>query len=76
MTNLAVLDFHPESKKMRIKSVHPGVTVEQVQEATGFELELPDGEVPTTDPPTEHEVELIRTTIDPDSMRKREFGRR
>ena len=76
VTNLAVLDFHPESKRMRIKSVHPGVTVDQVQEATGFELELPDGAVPTTRPPTEHEVHLIRTKIDPDNMRKREFGRR
>ena len=46
VTNLAVLDFHPESKRMRLRSVHPGMTVEQVQEATGFELLLPDGDVP------------------------------
>ena len=52
VTNLAVLDFEPESKRMRLVSVHPGVTVEQVQEATGFELLLPDGDVPETTPPT------------------------
>lgn len=71
VTNLAVLDFHPESKHMRIASVHPGVTVEQVQAATGFELLLPDGEVPTTTPPTREQVRLIRTEIDPDGMRRR-----
>ena len=37
---------------MRIESVHPGVTVDDVQAATGFELLLPDGEVPTTAVPT------------------------
>ena len=75
ITNLAVLDFEPESKHMRIRSVHPGVTVEQVQEATGFELLLPDGEVPETPRPTQEQVRLIREEIDPDGMRKREFRR-
>ena len=56
VTNLAVLDFEPESKRMRLVSVHPGVTVEQVQEATGFELLLPDGDVPETTAPTAEQV--------------------
>lgn len=73
VTNLAVLDFEPASKHMRIRSVHPGVTVEQVQEATGFELLLPDGDVPETPAPTQEQVRLIREAIDPDGMRKREF---
>ncbi|MHB2001779.1 MAG: CoA-transferase subunit beta, partial [Solirubrobacteraceae bacterium] len=47
VTNLAVLDFEPESKRMRLRSVHPGVTVEQVVQATGFEL-LIEGDVPAT----------------------------
>lgn len=72
VTNLAVLDFEPESKRMRLKSIHPGVTVEQVQEATGFELVVPDV-VPTTPAPTAEQVRLIRDVIDPDGMRKREF---
>jgi glutaconate CoA-transferase subunit B len=74
VTNLAVLDFHPESKRMRLRSVHPGVTVEQVQEATGFELLLPDGDVPETTPPTAEQVRLLREEIDPDGMCKREAG--
>jgi glutaconate CoA-transferase subunit B len=74
VTNLAVLDFHPESKRMRIRSVHPGVSLTDVQEATGFELLLPDtDETPTTTPPTTEQVRLIREVIDPDGMRKREF---
>lgn len=75
VTNLAVLDFDPESKRMRIKSVHPGVSVEEVQEATGFELAVSDAEVPSTAVPTEEQVRLIRDEIDPDGMRKREFRR-
>jgi glutaconate CoA-transferase subunit B len=76
VSNLAVMDFHPVSKRMRLKSVHPGVTVEAVQEATGFELLLPEGSIVETRPPTEAQVRLIREVIDPDEMRKREFSRR
>jgi glutaconate CoA-transferase subunit B len=75
ITNLAVLDFHPESRHMRIRSVHPGVSVDDVQEATGFELALPDGDVPETAVPSAEQVRLIREVIDIDGMRLREFGR-
>lgn len=74
VTNLAVLDFHPESKRMRLVSVHPGTTVAEVQEATGFELLLPDGEVPETPTPTAEQVRLLREQIDPDGLCKREAG--
>jgi glutaconate CoA-transferase subunit B len=73
ITNLAVMDFHPVSKQMRLQSVHPGVTVATVQKATGFELLMPEGSVPETAPPTEAQVRLIREVIDPDNMRKRGF---
>ncbi len=73
VTNLCVLDFEPVTKHLRLQSVHPGVTVDQVQAATGFELLLPDGEVPVTTVPTAEQVRLIRDVIDPDGMRKREL---
>ncbi len=76
VSNLAVMDFHPDSKRMRLKSVHPGITVEAGQAATGFELLLPEGSVPETRSPTEVQVRLIRDVIDPDGMCKREFSRR
>ena len=76
ITNLAVLDFEPTSKRMRLKSVHPGVTVAEVQAATGFELVQPDAEVPESPVPSQEQVRLIREVIDPDGMRKREFSSR
>jgi glutaconate CoA-transferase subunit B len=75
ISNLAVMDFHPVSKKMRLKSVHPGTMVEQVHEATGFELLMPEATVPETLPPSQEQVRLIREVIDPDGMRKRGFRR-
>ena len=74
VTNMCVMDFHPESKGMRLVSLHPGVTVTQVQEATGFEVLLPEGDVPETDAPTEEELRILREVVDPTSMRLREFA--
>jgi len=71
VSDLAVMDFHPVSRKMRLRSLHPGVTLGQVANATGFELLMPDGEIPTTAPPTPDEVRLIREVIDPDGMCRR-----
>jgi len=80
ISNLAVMDFHPESKKMRLKSLHPGVTLENVQEATGFDLLIPEDAIPetrrpipATRKPSKAQVELIRDVIDPDETRKRGF---
>ncbi|MFZ3571156.1 CoA-transferase subunit beta [Streptomyces sp. BH097] len=73
VTNLAVLDFDTADHAMRLVSVHPGVTVAEVQEATGFALVLPEGgEVPTTREPTAEELRLIREVIDPKATRDRE----
>ena len=76
VTNLAVMDFHPVGKHMRLKSVHPGVTVGQVQDATGFELALPEGTVPVTEPPTPEQVRLLRDVIDPEGLRRSGFRSR
>ena len=74
VSNLAVMDFEPQTKAMRLVSVHPGVSVAEVREATGFELLMPDGEVPVTAAPSAEEVRLIREEIDPGSARLREFA--
>ncbi len=58
---------------MRLRSVHPGVTVDEVVEATGFELAVPD-EVPESRLPTGEELHLIREVLDPQGYRKAEFG--
>jgi acyl CoA:acetate/3-ketoacid CoA transferase beta subunit len=72
VTNLCVLDFETPDHRMRLRSVHPGVTVQEVEAATGFELALPD-EVPESRLPTEDELRLIREVIDPDGAREREI---
>jgi acyl CoA:acetate/3-ketoacid CoA transferase beta subunit len=70
VTNLAVFDFATPDRSMRLVSVHPGVDREEVHDQTGFAL--PDTEVATTREPTERELELIRTVLDPDGKRDRE----
>jgi acyl CoA:acetate/3-ketoacid CoA transferase beta subunit len=77
VTNLAVLDFGPDSgeaaeRVMRLRSVHPGVEVAEVVAATGFPLVVPD-EVPVTRAPTDEELGLIRERLDPAGAREREL---
>ncbi|MEU4619449.1 CoA-transferase [Actinoplanes sp. NPDC023801] len=71
VTNLAVLDFATPDRSMRLRSVHPGVTVGEVLAATGFTLTVPD-HVPQTREPTGTELRLIRERLDPDGHRERE----
>ncbi|HEX6422144.1 MAG TPA: CoA-transferase, partial [Acidimicrobiales bacterium] len=71
VSNLAVLDFETPDRRMRLRSVHPGVTVDEVVAATGFELAVPD-DVPESRLPTADELALVREVIDPDGARERE----
>jgi acyl CoA:acetate/3-ketoacid CoA transferase beta subunit len=71
VSDLGVFDFATPDHSMRLASLHPGVTVEQVREATGFRLSVPD-EVPLTRDPTPRELGLIREVIDPGGARDRE----
>jgi glutaconate CoA-transferase subunit B len=67
ITPLCVFDFEEQSKRMRLCSVHPGVTVEQVLENTGFEVIVPDN-VPQTAVPTPEELWTLRERIDIEGM--------
>jgi acyl CoA:acetate/3-ketoacid CoA transferase beta subunit len=71
VSDKAVLDFETPDHSMRVRSVHPGVHVEEVVAATGFDLVVPD-EVPETRPPTEEELQLIREVLDPKGLREAE----
>ncbi|MFF8875408.1 CoA-transferase subunit beta [Streptomyces massasporeus] len=71
VSNLGVFDFATPDQSMRLRSLHPGATVGQVLEATGFALTVPD-EVPYTREPTTEELRLIREVIDPKGVRDRE----
>ncbi|MBT2302528.1 hypothetical protein J7E70_18925 [Variovorax paradoxus] len=63
MSPLGVFDFHPTTKQMRIASLNPGVTLEQVRDSTGFDL-LVEGTPPVTAMPTALELQLLRTRVD------------
>jgi acyl CoA:acetate/3-ketoacid CoA transferase beta subunit len=71
VSNLAVMDFGGEGHRIRLVSVHPGVTVDEVAAATGFELEVAS-EVAESRLPSDEELRLIRDVIDPDGLRRSE----
>lgn len=68
VSDLGVLDFATDDGRMRLRSVHPGVAVDDVVAATGFALVIPD-DVPTSREPTPDELELLGTVIDPAGTR-------
>lgn len=60
ITTLGILAFDPVSKEAYLDSIHPGVTVEQVREQTGWDLSI-SPELTTTPPPSKHKLDIIRT---------------
>jgi glutaconate CoA-transferase subunit B len=66
ITDLGILGFEERSKRMQLQALHPGVTADQVQANTGFEL-LVAADLAATDPPAEHELMVLRD-LDPDRL--------
>ncbi len=66
VTNLCQMDFDPETKRIRLATVHPSVSVQQVIENSGFDLIIPP-DVPTTELPTREELKLLRE-VDPNGI--------
>ncbi len=71
VSNLGVFDFETPDRAMRVVSVHPGVSVDEVNENTGVEL-VCDGDVPETRAPTDAELKLLRERLDPENLAARE----
>ncbi len=67
VTTLALLGYHPESKRMMLLATQPGVEVEEVVENTGFELEIAD-QVEKSEPPTEEELRILREEVDKEKL--------
>ncbi|MBU0972186.1 MAG: 3-oxoacid CoA-transferase [Proteobacteria bacterium] len=67
ITNMAVMDFEPDSKRMRVISLTPGYAFGDVQENCGFELLCLD-RLEVTPPPTPLELEILRNQVDPKGM--------
>ena len=71
VSNLGVFDFGGPDHTMRAMSLHPGVSADDVREATSFEVHgLAEAE--ETRAPSEGELRLIRDVIDPKSLRDKE----
>jgi acyl CoA:acetate/3-ketoacid CoA transferase beta subunit len=72
VTNLCVFDFETDDGSLRLRSLHPGVSVDEVRGATGFDISVaPDLAVSRA--PTVAESALIRQTLDPGGWAAREL---
>jgi glutaconate CoA-transferase, subunit B len=72
LSPLGVFDFAPGSKAMRVKSISPGVTIEQIRDATAFDLVV-EGTPPTSVMPTDEELTLLRKYVDRRGVLRRKF---
>lgn len=64
ITDLAIMGYCDETKRMQVVSLHPGVTWDQVQEQTGFELLKPSS-IATTCSPIPEQLRVLRDEVDP-----------
>jgi glutaconate CoA-transferase subunit B len=64
ITDLAVMGYHENTKRMQVLSVHPGVPLEEVRARTGFELGVVEP-LTVTAAPTDDELRLLRVEVDP-----------
>ena len=67
VTTLAILGFHPESKRMMLLATQPGVKIEDVVENTGFELLMAD-EIEEYPPPTDEDLRILREDVDKNKL--------
>jgi glutaconate CoA-transferase, subunit B len=64
ITNLCVIGFDDQTKRMKVESMHPGITKEKIIENTGFELLWAEN-VTVSDAPTTDELKVLRNEVDP-----------
>ncbi len=67
ITTLALIGYDPELKRMRVESLHPGVTKEEVIANTGFELLFAEPLLVTPEP-TDFELKILREEVDPQGL--------
>lgn len=72
ISDLGQFDFDELSGRMRLCSLHPGVSLRRVQAKTGFELIIPET-LPETEAPSALELKLLREDIDPLAVRSLEM---
>jgi len=67
VSNLGLMGFHPENKRMLLLATQPGISVQQVIDNTGFEMLIADP-VEENPPPSSEELRILRDEIDKDRL--------
>ncbi len=67
ITNKCVFTFEEESKQLMLDTIHPGIELDDLKENTGCDFLIPDN-IELTDEPTDKELELLDTKVDPDHL--------
>lgn len=66
ITNLCVFDCHPETRRLSVSALHPGVTIDAVLDNMSFRPDIPDT-ISVSQPPSAEELKILRA-IDPTRM--------
>jgi glutaconate CoA-transferase subunit B len=67
VSTLALMGFDEETKRLMLLETQPGVSVDDVLAATGFELLVPDS-VGQHAPPSREELRILRDEVDRDRL--------
>jgi glutaconate CoA-transferase, subunit B len=67
VTDLCVFGFREPDRHMYVRSIHPGVSADDIRSRVGFEVEI-EKNCPATEAPTSAELRLLRERIDPHGM--------
>jgi glutaconate CoA-transferase subunit B len=67
ITTLALMGYDPQTKRMMVESLHPGVTKQDVVDNTGFEM-LFINPLQVTPEPTDEELRILREEVDPEGV--------
>ena len=64
ITQLGLYGFDDKTKRLRLISLHPGVSIDEVRENSQFEIMLPD-KIETSREPADKDLKILRQEIDP-----------
>ncbi len=67
ISTLALMGYDQPTKRMKVESLHPGVTKQDVIENTGFEMLFVDP-LHVTPQPTDEELRILREEVDPEGV--------
>jgi glutaconate CoA-transferase subunit A len=72
ITNLGIFELDHESRQLELVALHHGVTLDALREETGFEV-IVSPRCVSLAPPTDDELEVLRTEVDPLGLCRLEF---